>query len=132
MRTYDRETYLRARAAWADYGSEWDELRRIAWERGFPYPPSGSPFDDRDDPEPSQRAIIYRALLDRPRTTWATVARARSWNQVVSGILQTEERIREDADLGEREAEYERAERPTYRESITSLAAILERIEASR
>lgn len=134
MRTYDRDTFVRARAAWeeGEFGSAWSELRRLAWERGFPFPPAGTKWDDRDDPEPSQRAIIHRALVDRPRDTIATVARSRSWGQVVAGILQTEDRLREDADLVDREAEYDRTERPTYREAVMSIAGILERIEASR
>lgn len=132
MRTYDAATYRSAREAWSDFGPEWNEVRRLSWDRGYPYPPSGTRWDDRDDPEPSQRAIVYRALIDRPKDTVAIVARSHSWSQVVSGILQTEGRIREDAALLDRESDLEREERPSHREAVMSIADILARIEASR
>lgn len=127
-RTYDRATFEACRDAWTDFGMEWDELRRLSWDQGYPYPPSGTRWDDREDDEPSQRAIVYRSLLDRPRDTATIVGRSRSWHQVVAGILQTEGRLREDIALDEKGDEYDRAERPSHREAVTSIAAIVRRI----
>lgn len=133
-RTYDRETYLGAKASWdeGEFGPEWAAARRLSWDRGFPFAPSGTRWDDREAENPSVRAIVYAALEDRPKDTLEIIGRSHSWGQVVSAIVQTEGRLREDIELAEREAAYEREERTTYREAVQSLASILGRIESSR
>lgn len=132
-RSYDRATFQAATAAWDDgaFGWEWAEVRRIAGERGFLYPPAGSEHDDRDSDEPSQRAIIYAALRDNRSKVIGLVARSHSWSQVVDKIIGLEVRLREDADLSERDAEWDRERRPTYREAVQSIAAIVARIGES-
>lgn len=134
MRSYDRTTYLGARRAWDDgrFGSEWDELRRLSWERGFPYPPDGSVHDAYTDDPPSQRAVIYQWLDWQPTETRRIVASSHSWSQVVDRLIGLRKRLEEDADYTDREAEAEREERPSYRESVSSLASILARIGDSR
>ena len=69
MRTFARSDWLAANAAWddGDFGYRWQGIRRLAAERGFIYPPSGSVHDDREAQSPSQRAIVWRALEDNPR-----------------------------------------------------------------
>lgn len=133
MTTYSRATYQEAQAAWADgdYGWQWQAIRRIAADRGFLYPPSGSAHDDRDAEQPSQRAIVWRALQDNPTATEAIVRRSRSWSQVVDQIIGLELRLRDEAGLTERDAAWGRDD-PTHRESVLSLASILGRIEDSR
>lgn len=127
MKTYSREVFLKARQAWIDgeFGREWTPLRIAAGERGFLYPPSGSPHDDRDAERPSQRAIIYRALQDNPRQTTAIVWRCSSWKEVVDRIIGLEERIRVQADEAEQDAEAERREAPRHDEAVSSLKSIL-------
>lgn len=98
MRTYSRADLDAAQAAWSDFLPFWDEVRSIAAERGMLYPPAGSRFDERDDPLPSQRAIVLQALLDRPDWTRAIVAASSSWAQVVARILVQEGELREAAD----------------------------------
>lgn len=61
--THDRATLLTKRqlAAWATFGSEWDDVKAAWLERGFRHPPAGSADD-----ETSQRALLYEILDARP------------------------------------------------------------------
>ncbi len=133
MKTYDRATFFAAQRAWAEgsFGPAWSRIREIAAQRGYVYPPNGSPHDDRDAESPSQRAIIWRALQDNPAELERIVRRSRSWSQVVDAIIGLEERLREDAGLVERDAEWERDGRPSGREATMALGAILGRIADS-
>jgi hypothetical protein len=130
MRTYDRATFLAAREAWdtGDFGWQWQAIRRIAAERGFLYPPSGSVHDDREVESPSQRAIIWRALIDNPTRTEAIVRRSYSWSQVVDGIIGLEDRLRRELVEVERDEAWERKDEPTHKEAAMRLGAIIRRI----
>lgn len=128
MRTYSRDAWLEARAAWESFGPRWDRVRGLAAERGMLYPPSGSAHDDRDAAEPSQRAIVWRALEDNPTELVAIIGRSSSWSGVVDRIIGMESRLRTDADYRERDAEWQREHEPDGREATASLAAILGRI----
>jgi hypothetical protein len=133
MRTFDRATFLAAKAEWesGEFGWQWQRIRRIAAEQGFIYPPTGSRHDDRDSEQPSQRAIIWRALEDNPTELEAIVRRAKSWSGVVDRIIGLESRLRTDADYADRDREFDDP-RPDHKQAVHSLAAILERLEASR
>ena len=90
-RAYRREDLEAAAAAWADFADPiWRHVRELAASRGMIFPPSGTPWDEREDPKPSQRAIVYAALVDRPRATARIVAQARTWADVVRRILEDE------------------------------------------
>lgn len=134
MRTYDRATFQAAKEAWESggYGWQWQRIRRLAAEQGYLYPPTGSRHDDRDAENPSQRAIVWRALEDNAAELERIVSRARSWSGVVDRIIGYEARLRTDADYVERDVEWERKDHPDHRQAVQSLAGILERIEASR
>jgi hypothetical protein len=130
MRTFDRDTFDRASALWAEgeFGSEWDEAKRISWERGFPFPPTGTQWDSREEGSPSQRAIVYAALDDRPKGTLEIIRRSRSWGEVVSAIFGVEAQLREQAGIDEIDAALERASRPSHTESVEVLRDVLDRI----
>ena len=132
MRTYDRDTWHRANATWTDFGPEWAEVRQIAASRGMLYAPSGSPDDDRDSDEPSQRAIIWRALEDNPGELRAILRTSSSWSQVVDRIFGLETRLRLTAGEDERDAAFDRDQFPTHRESVMTLGQIIGRLEDSR
>lgn len=135
MRTYDRATFTAADEAWRNgaYGPAWSPYRRLAAERGYLFPPSGSAADDRDTESPSQRAIVWRAIEDRPDELARIVARCRSWSEVVDRIIGMEARLR--AEAGERElvGAWERdRDSATHTESVMALGSILGRLDASR
>jgi hypothetical protein len=132
MRTFDRETYLRSEAEWKSFGWEWQHLRRIAADQGFILPPNGTAHDDRDAENPSQRAIIYRAMQDNPKGLEAIVRRSRSWSEVVHGIIGLEARLAAEADELARNEAWERRDDPDHREAVMTLASILGRIDEAR
>ena len=90
MRTYDPATFLAARAAWVIGGYDmdlWGPFRQAAAERGFCYPPCGTVHDSRDDPEPSQRCIVFAAIRETPRALLAIIGQSGSWSQVVAQLI---------------------------------------------
>lgn len=132
MRTFDRDTFLRAQSMWEGFGYRWQAIRRIAAARGFIFPPNGTEHDDRDANPPSQRAIIYRALVDNPTRLEVIVRRSNSWGEVVDGIIGLERRLGDEADELDRDTAWSRKDEPTHRQAVSSIADILGRIEASR
>lgn len=132
MRTYDRATFLRAQASWEGFDWEWQALRRTAAAAGIIFAPEGSKWDDRDADEPSQRAIVWRALRDNPAKLDTIVRRSRSWGQVVGGIIGMEASLREDANDRVRDDAWDRQDEATGRQATQSIAAILTRIGDSQ
>lgn len=133
MRTYSRETWEDAQRVWTEgeYGDEWALVRSVAAHRGMIYPPSGTRWDSWEDPNPSQRAIIYRALQDTPKTLHEAVRQSWSWAEVVHRILRDLEDRREGVQLAEKDDRWERKGEPDGREATVSLKRILDRISES-
>ena len=127
MRTYSREAWTEAQVAWADFSPEWREARHQMALRGCIYPPAGTAFDSWEDDAPSQRAILIRAIRETPKLLSRCIARSRSWSDVIAKLTAARDDWR--AELAHSRTE---DEAPTHREAVASLAAILERIEASR
>lgn len=133
MRTYSRRDFEAARDAWAwgRFGSEWEPYRRAAAERGFIYPPAGSPDDDPTAEDPSQRSVIHEAMDNTPRALLAAIRLSRSWSEVVARMTQHRASLREDADLAERDAHWAKAQfELSRRETLQALAEILRRTPA--
>lgn len=133
MRTFDRATYVKATADWdaGKFGWQWQHIRRIAAERGFLYPPTGTRHDDRESPEPSQRAVIWRALEERPVDLERIVRRSRSWSEVVDGIFGMESRLRSEVGEAERDAQWEQEHDPTRDQPMSTVAGMFDRVAAS-
>lgn len=133
MKTYDQATYRAARRAWAEgdfRDPRWRDVYRLAADRGYIYPPTGTVHDDRDAEQPSQRAIVYAALCDTPDALRRIMARSSSWSQVVAQLIAHVDGLREDADLAEADAGWEREHRPTKRQATETVGAILGRLLA--
>lgn len=113
QRTYDRETYLRARDAWdaGRFGLEWPDWRGLAGKAGIIFPPDGSPDDSWSDPRPSQRALVYRAIRETPRLLrWAlTRPGIQSWGDVIEKLLEGRDAMGIEGDR--REAEWNAVKR---------------------
>lgn len=131
MKTYDRDTFERAKESWRDFGPEWNALRQIAYDRGFPVAPRGTRHDDRDAEHPTPRAIIWAALVNRPVETLGIARRSGSWGQVVDLIIGAEERHRERAAEVIRDDAWARKDEPDGREATVSLKRIVDRIASS-
>ena len=88
MRTYTRSDLDAARAAWQDFSHDWCEYRYEAAARGILYPPSGTKWDEWTDAEPSQRAVLIRAIRETPEAVHRAIAGASSWSGVIGVLLQ--------------------------------------------
>ncbi len=128
MRTYSRSDFEAARAAWSDFDGTWEFHRRLAADRGMLYPPSGTRWDDIDDPKPSQRAIVYRAMTDTPLALTEAIRASSSWSQVIHRLLLDIEHRREDASLAEKDAAWDRRQ---YRGPMEPIATIFGRLRDS-
>lgn len=128
MRTYSREQFLAAKAAWDDFDREWEPYRVEAAERGMLFPPSGSKFDSWDDPKPSQRAILYRAIQDTPETLMDAIHESRSWSEVVRRVMADMHDRREYVQMAEEDAAWDRRQ---YRGPMEPLGAIFQRVRDS-
>ena len=130
QRTYDRETFNRARDAWdrGRFGSVWADWRGLAGKAGIIFPPDGTAEDSWSDPRPSQRALIYRAIVETPRLLrWAlTRPGIVSWGDVIEHLLAGRDRMALEAD--EREAEWtlEKVRRGAPQHISGTLAAVVD------
>jgi hypothetical protein len=134
MRTFSRSDWEGALAAWeaGEFSDEWREVRHQAAMRGILYPPSGSKWDSWDDDQPSQRAILIRAIREMPRLLSEVVAYSRSWSDVIGKLLASRDDWREEVDRGERRAiARQLEEHPRPREAIQTVGAILTRMRES-
>lgn len=124
MRTYRREDFLAAREAWdRDFNhADWGPFREAAAERGMLYPPSGSKLDSWEDPKPSQRAIVYRAIQDTPEALMDAINESRSWSEVIGKVMLDMHDRREYVRMAEEDAAWERKQ---YRGPMESIGNIL-------
>jgi hypothetical protein len=129
MKTYSRSDWHAAQEAWADFSSEWREVRHQAAMRGILYPPSGTRWDSWEDDEPSQRAILIRAIRETPRLLSVCLSRSRSWSDVIAKLTAARDDWRAELRLAETRNVRDEVD---HRQSVMALASILERIEASR
>lgn len=110
MRTYSRQTWEESNRAWieGEFGAAWDEIRRIAADRGMMFPPTGTKWDQTDDPQPSQRAIVWREWDDNPSVLRSILRSSSSWSEVVRKILVERNGRNEMAELAERDGKWRR------------------------
>jgi len=129
-RSYDRATYTAARRAWAEgdfRDRRWHVVYRLAAERGYIYPPAGTIHDDRDEEQPSQRAIVYAAMCDTPAELERIMRRSSSWSSVVAQLITHVERLREDADRTQDDVDWERRDDPDPDAAKKLVGSILRR-----
>lgn len=127
MKTYKADVFLKAQREWAEgsFGPEWDRIREAATQAFSPFPPRGTAYDDREAAAPSQRAIVYRSLKDRPRQTEAIVRRSVSWSQVIGRIFEAESGLRAEIGMAEEEARGDSFRDPGDRHRLQSIRDIL-------
>lgn len=129
MKTYDQPTYTAAREVWADgnFGPEWREAYRIAAANGYIYPPTGTRWDDVEE-APSQLAIVHQAIEDYLVELGRIMARSHSWTEVVHQVIAYRGVLRDQADLHEADAEWEKAKLPTRRTAPETIRDVLRRL----
>ena len=126
-RTFSREHWDAAQQAWRDgeFSGEWRQYRHQAAMRGMIYPPEGTRWDSWEDDEPSERAIIIRAIRETPVLTADAIGHSRSWAEVVARVVRRRDAWRVDLEEATR---HHVDEQPTHRESVSALKSILQRI----
>ena len=130
-RSFSRDSWNEAQAMWraGDFSHEWRPFRHQAAMRGMLYPPEGTKWDSWEDDEPSQRAMLIRAIRETPSLLSEAIARSRTWGDVIAYILRRRDDWR--AEIAEH-ARIIDEDRPTHRQAVMSIAQILTRIEESR
>lgn len=135
MRTFSRADWDAAQDQWkaGQFSPEWREYRHQAAMRGMIYPPEGDRHDSWEDDEPSQRAMLIRAIRETPKLTSEAIGRSKNWGEVIAYILARRDEWRDELTVKDRDvARRKAADSPTYRQTMQSIAQIIERIEQSR
>lgn len=131
MRTFSRDDWNAAQEAWRDFSDEWKPYRHQAAMRGMLYPPEGSRWDSWEDSEPSQRAMLIRAIRETPKLMVTAIARSRTWGEVIAYVIARRDDMREELDAKDRELARQKAAEPRAVESVMSIKAIMQRIADS-
>lgn len=133
MRTFSRAAFDEAARLWADgeFSDEWKPYRHRAAMRGFIYPPDGTKWDSWSDDEPSQRAMLVRAIRETPKLLEAAIDRSGSWGEAIAFLLARRDEWRDELDVVDREIAHRRHGESTRVTSAMSLKAIITRIGQS-
>ena len=95
------------------------------------YPPEGSRWDNWGDDEPTQRAVLIRAIREQPIALMAAINRSKSWHDVIEQIIAANETLGVDVALAERHDRHDRMDaEPTQRQATEALRTILEKLPA--
>ncbi len=108
QRRVTREQLDASRRAWdaGRFSPEWREWRHLAaMQSGIIDPPQGTALDSWADEDPSERAIVVRAIRETPRALRAalTSGRCHTWPQVVRALVIGRDAMGADADRREHE-----------------------------
>jgi hypothetical protein len=100
---------------------------------GIIYPPTGLATDSWEDDEPSQRAILIRAIRETPKLLDRSMRPdCRSWGDVIAYLLRGRDDLRARLEDEDRDARRDRLdEQPTHAEAAMVLGAIMRRIRDS-
>lgn len=128
-RTVSRERWIAAQAAWETGGfeSEWHEWRHLAaMEAGIIDPPIGSEWDSWADEDPSQRAILIRAVRETPELLRSAIRApgVHSWAAVIAVLLRGRDATGEDVTLRVRDDEQRRVGEPTRAQAAATLRRV--------
>lgn len=136
MKTYSRADWEAALDAWSEgqFSREWREIRHVMAMQGCIFPPAGDRFDSWEDAQPSQRAVLIRAIREQPTLLRRCLFGAKTWSDVIEKLLRARDDWREE--MAEREAELRAArlaEEPDYshRQSVMSVGEIIRRLTDS-
>jgi len=126
MRTFSRANWQEAQALWreGEFSDEWKPYRHEAAMRGMLYPPTGTKYDGWDEDEPSQRAVLIRAIRETPQALHLAIARSHTWSQVIAILLGQRDAAAEDSRFVDRVE-------VGHIESAATLKSILDRIGQS-
>lgn len=132
IRTFRREDLDASHAAWdaGDFSDEWKPFRHQAAMLGMIYPPEGTKWDNWEDDQPSQRAMLIRAIRETPTLLSKCIVRSRSWGQVIAELVKERDDLREHIQAEARWSTRHNDE-PTPRQALMSFAEIVARVRDS-
>jgi hypothetical protein len=128
MRTFSRAHWEASLETWdaGGFSHEWKPFRHQAAMRGIIYPPDGTRWDSWEDEDPSERAILVRAIRETPALLREAIARRDSWSGVVQYVVHRRDAWR--AELAEAQRDEPDPDLPDQREATIALKRILDRI----
>jgi hypothetical protein len=126
QRTYTRQQLDESRAAWTagEFSDEWREFRHLAaMSAGIIAAPKGTKWDNWGDEDPTERAILIRAIREQPEALRRILRSGRvgAWSNVIAVLLRGRDDIADDVELAERES----VQPDTRRQDVTALRGIL-------
>lgn len=131
MKTYSAADWRAALQAWDDGGfsPEWKQIRHVMAMQGCIFPPAGDAYDSWEDDEPSQRAVLIRAIRETPELLRRCTRNAKTWSQVIDRLFAARDDWREQMDRDDRDRELTAVfDQPTHKEAVLALKRILDRI----
>jgi len=134
MRTFSREHWQASLKAWedGDFSDEWKPYRHAAAMRGMIYPPDGTKWDGWDEDEPSQRALLIRAIRECPRTLMAAIESSSTWSEVVGAVIRERQWAEDMALLRESDRRRAKQEYPDAAEARVAWASLRELMGSHR
>lgn len=98
---YSRERWEAAQSSWQagePWSDEWREWRHLAAQHGIPDAPVGTQWDQWDDDQPSERAMLIRAIRETPTALRAAIldGRTHSWASVVAIVIRGRDNVSAD------------------------------------
>lgn len=110
MRTFSRAEYNEAMAEWAagDFSEEWRSFRHQAAMKGIIHPPAGTKLDSWDDDDPSDRALLIRAIRETPNYLQQCIDKSKGWPEVVARVIRQRD---ETIELREADERFSRSKR---------------------
>lgn len=131
MKTYSRDDWEASLAAWDDgeFSPEWKTIRHVMAMQGCIFPPSGTAFDSWEDDQPSQRAVLIRAMRETPELLRRCTRKATTWSEVIDRLFRARDEWREELERDDRYREEQAMfDQPTHREAVMALGDIWRRI----
>lgn len=98
--------------------------------RGMLYPPLGTKWDSWEDDDPSDRAMLIRAIREAPSLLRAAINRAHSWPEVVAYVIRQRDDWKDEMDLLARDAKRNRDDADP-RESMVAIGSVFEKVAES-
>lgn len=134
--TFSREAWEGAQRAWAagDFSDEWRHWRHLAaMTAGIIRPPQGTKWDSWGDDQPSERAILIRAIRDTPEALTEAIRSpgVHSWSAVIAILIRGRDGRMSQIEQDERDDARRRAEEDTPRQATRTIRDILDVIGGS-
>ena len=130
-RTYTAAQLAESRVPWAagHFSDEWRDWRHMAaMQAGIIAPTDGTEWDSWSDDEPSQRAMLIRAIRETPDLLRSAIRApsVHSWAAVIAVLVRGRDEIRDQRDREAAWRQRGRTSEPTPQEAAMALTRIRE------